>query len=93
MEYTSGNWRGELREDDNVRRIYSGFEAIADVFGTNGEDEANAHLIASAPALYEALKKLVVHFKLSPHLQAVRDGYDEDYIEKGLKALTKAEGK
>ena len=33
-------------------------EVIADVFGTNAEDEANARLIAAAPELLEALKAL-----------------------------------
>ncbi len=57
MDYTKGEWKLELRPADNVYRIRTDNDIIADVFGINGEDKASAHLIAAAPELYEALRK------------------------------------
>lgn len=59
MKYTKGEWWLELRPDDNVRRVRTNSEAIADVFGTNAEDKANAQLIASAPAYHEGVAELL----------------------------------
>lgn len=58
MNYTKGEWNLELRPANNVHRIRTDREIIADVFGTNAEDKANAHLIVAAPDMYEALKWL-----------------------------------
>jgi hypothetical protein len=65
-----GNWEAELRPADNVYRIVSKSAtyraSIADVFGTNDEDKANARLIASAPQMYEALESWSELWEMRP---------------------------
>ncbi len=56
--YTKGEWKLELRPADNVYRIRTDNDIIADVFGTNGEDKANAHLIAAAPRMIKFIRQL-----------------------------------
>ena len=92
MNYTKGEWKAKERLNDNCIRIISTLDGsfqthiIGEVFGTHGEDLANAHLIAAAPALYRALKN-------------VHKDYDSNYwpsalnLEQAAKALAKAEGR
>ena len=95
MNYTKGEWKVEVRESSNCIRIKSHDDTqgyadyivqIADVFGTNGEDEANAHLIAAAPDMYEALK-------------AIREMFQDGNPDRGITSifidnvLSKADGK
>lgn len=61
--HTKGPWRATPRPREAVTYIesmavngHAGW--IANVFGTEGENEANARLIAAAPAMYEALRKV-----------------------------------
>ena len=57
--YTKGPWN--VRRDDGI--LYIGTEghgehaSILNGYGINAQDVANAHLIASAPDLLEAVKK------------------------------------
>lgn len=60
MKYTQGNWT--VKYDTNVfcgnRLIAScgGYQTNVDSYNTDLENEANAHLVASAPAMLEALQ-------------------------------------
>ncbi len=56
--FTSGDWKLELRPADNVHRIRTNIEIIADVFGTHSEDLANANLLVASPKMYHALTEL-----------------------------------
>lgn len=96
MEYTKGEWKVGFPEDGTLFirvRTSRAVRRIATIFDNREENLANAQLIAAAPDLYEALKALTTHFKLSPHLDNLRTGYDEDYIEQAERAIAKAEGK
>lgn len=102
MEYTKGEW--EVTKWASHPNIHvsvedgKGFRFIAncgnpkdDTLPTNPDAEANAHLIAAAPDMYEALKELIDHMTMTkgafarPTLADVKRMAD--------KALAKAEGK
>ena len=96
MNYTKGEWRAVPVPEMNVNRIMSYApeyyrEAIADVFGINGVDEANAQLIAAAPMLYEALKELCSQYGVDEERAAYFK--DPEYWQQSLKAIAKAEGR
>ena len=65
MEYTKGEWEAILWDSGKGFNIFSDEGLIATVPLERGlkhtmhEVKANAHLIASAPALYEALKAVL----------------------------------
>ena len=63
---------------------------VLDATGTNACVQANAHLIAAAPAMYEALKELVTY--LQDH---VEDGVLDNWapVLKAAYALAQAEVK
>ena len=63
---------------------------VLDATGTNACVQANAHLIAAAPAMYEALKELVTY--LQDH---VEDGVLDNWapVLKAAYALAQAENK
>ena len=85
MEYTKGEW--EVRQLPITKEVYvaCGAELIA-----GGLTEANAHLIAKAPRLYEACK-LARHYlksrpgRMTPGVRGILNNL--------IDALTKAEGK
>ena len=52
---------------------------------------ANAHLIAAAPDLYEALKGLAIAYNVDG--EGVIVNQDPHYWQQALKAIAKAEGK
>lgn len=56
MKHTKGPWKIGKRAMDT---IFSGDDAIADVFPNVVSGKANARLIASAPELLEAVKELI----------------------------------
>jgi hypothetical protein len=96
MKHTPGPWKvaGQYRahHQDEVRlRIDGpkGYIALTEPYnGSNKEIVANAHLIAAAPDLLEALEKILV-------LNATQGvGYDEweGATEMADKAIAKAEG-
>ena len=58
MEYTKGEWTVDTESIATV--VMAERTKVAVVYGYSDEEElANAHLIAAAPALYEALKILI----------------------------------
>ena len=99
MSYTKRDWkfeRGKFNvESDQGNRlcigsiVANGKHYIARIENA-GEDEANAHLIAAAPLLYEALKTFDHYLCASyPHNMKLKK-----YATKLLKqALAQAEGK
>ena len=64
--HTKGEWKAEIGYEDSyiVCKSKQGITGIATVHKKNpmnpvsGTTEANAHLIAAAPAMYEALKAI-----------------------------------
>ena len=106
-KHTPGPWVvDEVYEDDEQRCIgivkegqgyIAGIHILASADTGNteftAEDEANAHLIAAAPAMYEALQgmlTLVKHIDQS----ATNEGLTNcDIIAKARQALAQAEGK
>ena len=61
MEYTKGKW--EVGSDSWDTYIGTGTQYLAKIINsgslTDNEVQANAHLIAAAPEMYEALKLLI----------------------------------
>ena len=87
MEYTKGEWM--LRKDGmTVETAHAPCgHVIAMMNGIGDKVQADAHLIASAPDLYEALKEAEQHLIM---LGAKSDSYARRNIK---QALAKAEGK
>ena len=89
MTYTKGAWRvGAKYSSTEEYPILLGEEAfdLARVYQHNGEQEANAQLIAAAPRMYELLSELVeIEFftddenyeELRPILDDAREVVDE----------------
>jgi len=91
VNYTKGEWKIVPMPEMNSNRIMSYSpeyfrEVIADVFGLNGSDAANAQLIAAAPDMYEAAK-VALHW-----LDGVRKG-DTVMADFLRQAIAKAEGR
>ncbi|KKM69331.1 hypothetical protein LCGC14_1451770 [marine sediment metagenome] len=91
--YTKGEWYVEDRHTSLVVLcIPEGKDSpivIADLDTSDCtllEDEANAHLIAAAPKMYEALKSAINILRL--------EGYQDDQrvLKSYIKALSKADG-
>jgi len=94
MNYTKGEWRvGEPFVKGQDYPIYSedGYE-LARAFIYNGEQKANAHLIAAAPDMYEALKQLMVDYRVICERKP-RNTILQTRLSMAVKALAKAEGK
>lgn len=91
-DITPGPWHADMMEDDHPSmppRVYSDQKLVACT--GNGEDwtkvggrwEADAHLIAAAPDMYEALEAI-----LSGPMQFSSDGL----VKQSIDALKKARG-
>ena len=104
MNYTKGEWKAEQDAANSIRIFSQDSEQIASVMDYDGNDiteemEANAHLIAAAPEMYEALEHISVILanplttrkEATPELRAAR-ARDEAWII-SREALAKAEGK
>ena len=96
MEYTKGEWkftRGEFNCSDEsnslcIGSITGGEEEYFIARIENAEEcEANAHLIAASPDMYEACKGVLDWW------QRNYDGFLPSEIANVLKAVDKAEGK
>ena len=96
MEYTKGGWKadngdselwGVFEKDNGAEIAYLGEfngEKFINIERTFDEYKGNAHLIAAAPDMYEALRAMAdIHSPYSPRV--AHDMAD--------KALAKAEGK
>ena len=79
MNYTKGEWR--ILDNQIVTGYSPNMDFIAEFNEANDEAEANAHLIAAAPNLKEAVIRLLKD-----------EGTSED-IAFAQDALAKAEGK
>jgi hypothetical protein len=95
MNYTKGEWK--VYKSRHHYSIDSGrpinYNEIAKVYYS----EANAHLIAAAPAMYEALKEAVLYFQ-----RLANEGHYPEFMmtengghgwDNAAKALLKAECK
>ena len=98
MSYTKGEWKVEPIIPEKRGIIIRGEDGgiiarVATVGGVLPEAIANAHLMASSPDMYEALKAAL------PALQGIFDDNDnrpqhiKDRINIAVKALAKAEGR
>lgn len=84
MEYTKGEWKTN-RNMMGTWTIFTDDAHIADV-----DRHFNAHLIASAPDLYEACKSLAYMWREDT---PAYHGQLQEAKEKVMKALAKVEGK
>jgi hypothetical protein len=80
MSYTSGPWVVTRGAAGDPFSIEGPTVTVAHAKLANGAAEANAHLIAAAPELLEALIALTEHDTL-------------DAYEKAIAAIAKAEGR
>jgi len=106
MEYTEGKWDVYLGQDGETRYITTRDKpsrpdkVIARMVSGLKEEEVNAHLIAAAPALYEALTNLTNRLTFQLHnnkidMRKVFQGGFPHLIqayEESCKALAKSEG-
>lgn len=84
VEHTPGPWRARLDGQGSYVEDEARLEGIAGIVPfvhgrTDAEAEANAHLIAAAPALLEALVRLADRFAY--------DGVPEDGVEEYEEAV------
>jgi len=94
MAYTKGPWekkngslRVQVKDNPCVAICYT------DTFGTSGEAAGNAHLIAAAPDLLEALKALwcdIVEYNVINHMPQANNNHA---MLQAVAAMAKAEGK
>jgi len=99
--YTKGDWHIIKDTDKRLHVMSRGKDGTMSInickMPVHPDAEANAHLIASAPDLYEALKgavRFIEDFGGHRHLSAFPDNCEHCHIIKGGKqALSKAEGK
>jgi hypothetical protein len=79
-KYTTGPWLLSTIDGEDTLMVGGGdgSDVVADIRTDRKEFEveANAHLIASAPELYEALKALYSEVCTFRHLASPKDEYD-----------------
>ena len=93
--YTKGEWKPAYHGNVNGYEKYSvctDTDVVCNIHvkADGNEANANAHLIASAPDMYEALKVLVKEYNVDLEYCKFTD---IPHWEKACKALAKAEGK
>ena len=94
MEYTKGEWKVSKPFKEIPYSVSSNEKYPIARLGFTQEDEANAQLIASAPDMYEALKKFELLFPISRLAKGLPSQMMiGDAIEKARQAIAKAEGK
>jgi hypothetical protein len=88
-KHTNGPWLITTIDGDDCLMVGGGdgSDVVADIRTDRPEDEveANAHLMASAPEMYEALKKLAECSKEVPLMK-----YEQGLVD---KAIAHAEGR
>ena len=98
MDYTKGEWIATKTHNFTgtlVSYIYCGQKNIAqtrlsDNEATPEENQANAHLIAAAPNMYEALKRFLSSSACTNNCDPSDMACDTNFAR---QALAKAEGK
>ena len=75
-------------------------ETLAICYGDSDQRKANARLIAAAPEMYEALKKVMPYVKVEQEAEHLTDGFgpksnqpSDSILKQVEEALAKAEGK
>ena len=80
-KFTPGPWVAELRKDCGIFRIKAGEENIASLsFWSELNENANAELMADAPALLEVLRKVLDYADMSTswqHLDQAEQAFTE----------------
>ena len=80
-KFTKGPWVAEQHRDCGIFRIKAGDQNIASLsFWNEANEEANAELMADAPALLEVLRKVLTHSDFNPNW----DGIDEAEAEQAF---------
>src|SRR5687767_9415560 len=96
MKWTHGNWSSyDDRGSTGRLEIVAVGKTVARIFKTTGdeaEDLANAHLIAAAPELYEALGACLAQMRIWVSINGDMVGAIQEKIDAGEKALAKARG-
>lgn len=91
-KWTPGPWIVEGR-GPNMKVIFAGLtpgNRLSPCFLADDDQEANAHLIAAAPELYEALCRLIPP-EQEFHMRETPGDFHEDW-HSALAALAKARG-
>lgn len=90
-KFTPGPWRTDCRligGQIRITQVPNANMTVAQVNGRQGEQEANARLIAAAPELLEALERLMLSRDAS-----WTGGHDwEEALDEAAAALAKARG-
>jgi len=94
MNYTKGEWKAEQDAANSIRIFSQDSEQISSVMDYDGNDiteemEANAHLIAAAPDMYEALLSALGAIATEDS----GEGWVKEITGVITKAMAKAEGK
>jgi hypothetical protein len=85
-KFTKGPWVAEQHRDCGIFRIKAGDQNIASLsFWNEANEEANAELMADAPALLKVLRKVLEYSDFNPNW----DGIDQAEAE---RAFTEADG-
>lgn len=101
-KHTPGPWETCDPEDygdydGNCRVILGDDLRVAVVLGVDGENEANAHLIAAAPDLLEALHECAEYFDRFADAEFTQDGPNPNremtLLQSVTRAIDKAEGR
>jgi len=80
-KFTPGPWVAEQHRDCGIFRIKAGDQNIASLsFWNEANEEANAELMADAPALLKALRKALEYSDFNPNW----DGIDEEEAEQAF---------
>jgi hypothetical protein len=80
-KFTPGPWVAEQHRDCGIFRIKAGDQNIASLsFWNEANEEANAELMADAPALLKVLRKVLEYSDFNPYW----DGIDEEEAEQAF---------
>jgi hypothetical protein len=93
MEYTKGDWRIHRDGAGNLQVFAERPETGNKIAKVIDNNRANAHLIAAAPDMYEALQKLMQGQEIEGDRAVIRTAPRFEAIKAGIEALAKAEGK
>ena len=91
IERTPGNWTVQHNNNDDTTYIVAndlhlGADMVAEIYRVSAY-EGNAHLIAAAPAMYEALKGML------EWARRIKQNNPGPEVMNALKAIAQAEGR